>query len=126
MKQGERLSRYWRKAGGDPKGVVAQYSRVQHSKTSLWCSPHLRPDWMGSHPPTVGIEYVIDLLRSSPPTDQEIENDLWSWGENACDLFVESVDGVTGREAFFAALAPVHPATSVAVSAGGRKMQRAK
>jgi hypothetical protein len=113
-KQGERLrQRYWRKAGGDPEGVAAQYSRVQHSKTGLWCSPHLRPDWIGRAP----INVVVDadgrlfrydcLLRSAPCTEQEIEDDFWSWGVNACDVFVDSVDGVTGRQAFFAAFDPL-------------------
>jgi hypothetical protein len=116
LEQGKRLRRCWRKAGGDSKGVAAQYSRVQHSKTSLWCSPHLRSDWIGSH--TV-LESVDDngLLRSTPPTDQEIEDDFWSWGEDACGLFVESVDGMTGREAFFAAIASAPLSTSDAVSA---------
>jgi hypothetical protein len=122
MKEGEHLKRCWRQAGGDPKGVAAQYSRVQHSNTSLWWSPHHRPDWIGSN-----IKFIDDdgPLRSTPPTDREIEDEFWSWGDDACGLFVESVDGLTGREAFFAAFAPAPPSTSDAVSATGAKRKRA-
>lgn len=104
-------------------GTSAQYSRARHSTTSLSCSPHYRPDWLR-------VQTVVDgfvdkrLLAAGPPRDQEVESAFWSWGEDACDLFVVSVDGQTGREAFFAAVTLVSRATRETRLTGGRKRMR--
>jgi hypothetical protein len=126
MKEGKSLRRCWRRAGSAKKGVAAQYNRVQHSNPSLWCSPDLHRGWIAIPTPVDEISVDDGLLRSAPLTDEEIEDEFWSWGEDVCHQFVERVDGMTGREAFFAAFASTPPSASGGVSADGRKRMRAK
>jgi hypothetical protein len=124
MKEGERLRRCWRKVGSDRDGLAAQYSQVSRSPTRVWSSPHLRPGWIGCRHPITRIDDHDLVLTSAPLTNQEIENVLWPWGEHDSDVLVESVDGMTGREALLAALAPAPRSESNTGRASGQRKRR--
>ena len=114
LREDEKFLRCWRPQTNE---VIKHYSRQLHSTTSLWCEPHLRPDWMDR---VIDTRMGHDLLRCGVPSDAELEDD---WPSTR--RFVESVDGMTGREAFFAAIALLPaPVSNRTVPASGKQKRK--